>query len=267
MILYNKPINEIIEERTSVRGYKGKLEADVKEKLISYLKNLDGPFKGKIRYAFVDMDFDTTKDLKLGTYGVVKGATSYLVCILEQESQEQDKVELGYEVESFILYCTSLGIGSCWMGGTFNKSNFAKAVNLKENEIILIVSPLGYPREKKSFMEKAMVAVAGSKNRKLWNELFFDRNLSKPLKKEDAGKYSQALEMVRKAPSAMNKQPWRIIKVDDSFYFHIAEGRHYGLECVDIGIAMCHFDMTLKEQGINGKWTKEEVNVIKWEVI
>lgn len=33
-----------------------------------------------------------------------------------------------------------------------------------------------------------------------------------PLEKEEAGNYEAALEMVRIAPSASNKQPWRILK-------------------------------------------------------
>lgn len=65
-------------------------------------------------------------------------------------------IALGYSLEKVILYCTSLGLGTVWLGGTFNKGNFAKAVNLKENEILPIVSPVGYEGGKKSLFAKVV---------------------------------------------------------------------------------------------------------------
>lgn len=65
-------------------------------------------------------------------------------------------IALGYSLEKVILYRTSLGLGTVWLGGTFNKGNFAKAVNLKENEILPIVSPVGYEGGKKSLFAKVV---------------------------------------------------------------------------------------------------------------
>lgn len=65
-------------------------------------------------------------------------------------------IALGYSLEKVIIYCTSLGLGTVWLGGTFNKGNFAKAVNLKENEILPIVSPVGYEGGKKSLFAKVV---------------------------------------------------------------------------------------------------------------
>ena len=47
-------------------------------------------------------------------------------------------------MESLILYATSLGLGTCWIGGTFKKGQFAKAIDLKGDEILPIVLPIGY---------------------------------------------------------------------------------------------------------------------------
>ena len=64
--------------------------------------------------------------------------------------------------------------------------------------------------------------------------------------------------MVRLAPSAGNKQPWRIVKESDRnvFHFYIIEvtGAYAVFPPVDIGIAVCHWELTAEELGIKGEW-------------
>jgi len=103
----------------------------------------------------------------------------------------------------------------------------------------------------------------GADRRKPWNSLFFNED-DKPLSVEQAGRYATPLEMVRLAPSASNLQPWRIIKASESDVFHFYIKRAPGmkqlfamkadLQRVDIGIAMCHFELAADEEGLRGKW-------------
>ena len=51
--------------------------------------------------------------------------------------------------------------------------------------------------------------------RLLFEELFYDETINTPLTKEQEGCWKETLEMVRLAPSAVNKQPWRIIVKDN----------------------------------------------------
>lgn len=101
---------------------------------------------------------------------------------------------------------------------------------------------------------------AGSNRRKVWGELFFQNDFQKLLTSEEAGSYRVPLEMVRLAPSASNKQPWRIIKNQNEYHFYLqhtpgyAKFLAYDLQRVDMGIAMAHFELTAQEQGIIGKW-------------
>jgi hypothetical protein len=66
------------------------------------------------------------------------------------------------------------------------------------------------------------------------------------------------------APSASNKQPWRIIKGKDQNAFHFYLKRTPGyeniikdikLQNVDMGIAMCHFELSAEELGLKGDWS------------
>ena len=63
------------------------------------------------------------------------------------------------------------------------------------------------------------------------------------------------IEMVRWAPSAVNKQPWRVIAKDGAFHFYEKKDRGYvsdatgDLQKIDVGIGLCHFAAGLEEAG------------------
>jgi len=247
---FNKPINEIIKKRHSVRNYENTgISKDVKEKLQSYLDEInssEGPFGGRAKIQLVEKD-DTDKEIKLGTYGVIKGANHYLA--VAYKKSKHDLEDLGFLFEKVILYCTSLGLGTVWLGGTFNKGNFAKAMQLKEDEILPIVSPVGVEGGKKSIL--ARIFGSNTFKRKDFGEIFFNKNFDTPLKPEDAKEYNEVLEMVRIAPSAMNKQPWRILK--DGNNYHIYSEGKIEMSRIDIGICICHFYLSAKEKGLKGE--------------
>ncbi len=221
---------------------------------------MKGPFEGKVRFKIIDSNAALSSNIKLGTYGIIKGASSFVASALEKGDMNLE--ELGYELESFVLYAMSLGIGTCWMGGTFKKGEFAKALELREGEILPIITPIGYPTKNEGLMGTVMRRLAGSKNRKPWEELFFNSNFDNKLTEAEADIYAEALEMVRLAPSASNKQPWRIVKENEKLHFYLQHTKGYStalgfdMQRIDIGIAMCHLDFTLKEAGIEGDWKK-----------
>lgn len=246
--IFKVSIDEVIRSRHSVRNYEDKLiSQDLIKNIEDYIENIDNPFGNKVRVKLIKKD-DSNKDLKLGTYGVIKGARYYLSVACENE--EFGLEALGYTFEKVVLYCTSLGLGTVWLGGTFNKGEFAKAMNIGSNEIVPIVSPLGYEGGKKSFLASIM----GNNNnkRKDYSEVFFNNNFNTPLSKEVAKEYSEVLEMVRIAPSAMNKQPWRILKSGNEFHFYRDGNNNFNK--IDIGIALCHFHLTAKENGLDGEF-------------
>ena len=63
------------------------------------------------------------------------------------------------------------------------------------------------------------------------------------------------LECARMAPSAVNRQPWRIIAEGGRFHFYEKPDKGYvreqtgDLQKIDLGIALCHFVTGLEEQG------------------
>jgi len=76
--------------------------------------------------------------------------------------------------------------------------------------------------------------------------------------------------MVRLAPSASNKQPWRILRQGNAWHLYLRRTPGYGgglvslflaradLQRVDMGIAICHFELTAGEIGLKGAWEVKE---------
>jgi nitroreductase len=258
-------ITELIRKRLSCRTYANK---PVEEKALQKFRKLAaakhvGPFGNKPKFQLINLDESALGDWNnLVTCGVIKNARLFLVGTIKNSERAME--DYGYCKEHLILKATALGLGTCWLAGTFNASGFARAVNLAEDEVLPTVSPIGYPANQKSFMDKIFRGFAGSDHRKPWSEILFTGDFSTPLTQTVAGKYAEVLENVRLAPSASNKQPWRILQNDAANVFHFYLERAFGytlreipIQDIDMGIAMCHFELTARELGIPGKW---EVN-------
>ncbi|AOY74534.1 nitroreductase family protein [Clostridium formicaceticum] len=264
---FKKPIMEVIKSRYSVRTYRPeKLSEEIKEEIREYAAALKGPFGPKVRLELIDcFEILEKNGGKIGTYGVIKGAQDYIAAIVE--NGEKDLEALGYVLEKFILYAASINLGTCWLGGTFKRNQFVKMVALKDNEKLPIVTPIGYPEDKKSVVESFMRFAVGANKRKSWHQLFFDESFNKPLKEKGAKEYLAALEAIRLAPSASNKQPWRIVKKEKVYHFYLKRDQGYGeklgfnIQRIDMGIAMCHFEMVLQELGVKGNWIIENPQV------
>jgi Nitroreductase family. len=279
--IYNgQTVMEVIQKRSSVRTYKEQsLSLEVTNKLSDYLDQVKGPFDAGVRFMLAESQ-ERDSAANLGTYGVIKNAPAFLITAAEKQGMYME--QMGYELEKIILYATSLNLGTCWLGGTFKKSGFAKTIGLNDDEILPVVSPVGYPADNRRFLDKAMRLFAGSDNRKGWDELFFKDIFNQRLDKEESKEYSIPLEMVRLAPSASNKQPWRVVMKDKYLHFFLLHNRGYekglgfDIQKIDMGIATCHFELSARELGIQGDWVlkKPEIDnlpreaeyIISWEI-
>ena len=260
----SKSITDIIKSRTSIRTFNSDLLTNEdKKKILDILKetNLTTPFNEKephCRFEIVELESKSPDEKrKLGTYGFITGANQFIIGITRKS--EYVKEEFGYIFENLILEFTKLGFGTCWLGGTFNRENYANTVNIKENEYILCISPIGFPAESRRMSDKLIRKAIKASQRKKWDTLFFEDNLLNPLTEEAAGEYFIPLEMLRLAPSAGNKQPWRILKEKNTnifhFYWKIGKDVNYNkFHRIDMGIAVCHFDLMVKELDLKGNW-------------
>lgn len=252
------PVEKTIKTRSSIRTYEEKpLDIKVKQQIKDYIAALSNPFYVEVKLQLLET---ASSNEKLGTYGVIKGARDYIGATVSEVDLNLEAV--GYSFEKLILYLANLGIGTCWLGGTFNRNQFSNALEVKANELFPAISPIGYPLEKKRLADTLIRKIAKSDQRKNWNELFFLNDFSVPLTQEEAKEFAFPLEMVRLGPSASNKQPWRIVKAKNGFHFYEAKAPGYSdklsldIQRVDVGIAACHFHVAALEKDLPGKFEK-----------
>jgi len=251
-------IIEAIKTRRSVRNYTGEvLSAGDTNRILNFISGLRTPFSGKYRIELV-RTHNSTEPVRLGTYGVISGASDFLALIYESNSDVAEE-NAAYCFEQVVLFCASIGLGTCWLGGTFNKSNFASQLDLQPNETLRIVSPVGYIKKGKYWVENVIGADRHHKSRKPFSANFYNEDFDKPLTEENAGIYREPLEMIRMAPSANNRQPWRIVLDNDKIHFYRHPASLFDFSRTDIGIALCHFDLTCKELGIEGSFVVETI--------
>jgi len=262
---------EIIKLRYSVRSYDEKQVEPLKRNEINeFLRaNTLGPLGSKVRFELVEIKENEKEQLKeLGTYGMIKGARSFIAGAVSKNPRAME--DYGYCMEQNILKATGLGLGTCWLGGSLKRSAFAARINLTSNELIPAVTPLGYAVGKRPLRDSIIRFAVGSNGRKPFSNLFFEQAIDRPITASPDDPVIRALECVRLGPSASNKQPWRIIKDVDNrtFHFCIKPDKMYNslfkeikIQYIDMGIAMCHFEMALKDQGISGKWIDKSPSI------
>ena len=262
-----------MQNRSSVRTFENSaIKAETLDELNQVIDAVNKGLSQKAYFKLIQSKSKGEEAQKLGTYGIIQGTRNFIAVITTQE--EVDALNLGYQIEKIVLIATGLGLGTCWLGGTFDRSSFEDHLALKNNEKLVILIAFGYKKNKQSMIESTMRILAKSEQRKTSSELFLEGDGKAVLDLSAIGDYAKVLEMVRIAPSASNKQPWRIIKDKDHYHFYLTRTPGYGvmnydLQLNDIGIAKCHFEFAALELKLNGVWetVSSAPTTINWEYV
>ncbi|MBN1995345.1 MAG: nitroreductase [Anaerolineae bacterium] len=274
-MLYSKPVAELIQQRFSCRSYLNQPIAQEKRELLTNFIALSqvGPFGAPVRFALATATEHDRKALKsLGTYGFIKGATGFVIGAVGEANQNLE--DFGYLMERIIIFATDIGLGTCWLGGTFTKSRFAQKIELMNGESVPAVTSIGYIAPKPRLFDSFVRRRAKAESRRPAETMFFEKTFGTPITPEVAGAYAVPLEMVRLGPSASNRQPWRIVKDGHCWHFYLQRSPGYAkrnrwllnvadIQRLDMGIAMCHFELAANELGLPGKWEIREPNLEK----
>lgn len=257
-------MKDAIYDRISTRTYEKKKLSEEEIKIISEAidetKLMNSPFGHKIEFFTDFKTLDPEGEAKrIGTYGFIKNASSFVGGTIQNEFT--GIVDYGYLFEYFILKLTQKGLSTCWLAGTFDRNAFSHHV--KKGDIIPAITPIGYPEDKMSLRERAIRFAVKANRRKSFEEMFYLNDINHPLKEDSNHPLQLPLELVKLAPSASNKQPWRIIIIDNIIHFYLQETPNYNtnrpfiIQALDMGISLCHFEIGLKDLGLN-----YEMNVI-----
>lgn len=242
-----KRIMDLMRTRRSVRTFSDRpIDEIVLSQLQTFMEGMETPFKVPVRLVLLSAE----------EYGlsspVISGGEYYIGIAVEENDHCWEAA--GYALEQVVLYAWSLGFGTTWLGGTMNRGVFERAMGLREQEIMPAVTPIGYPAEKMSLRETVMRKGCKADERKPFEEMFFEGDFHTPLSKQRAGKLTEVLEAVRMAPSAVNRQPWRLLVTDDAVHFYGKKwlgGVLGDMQKIDLGIALCHFALAAEECHMN----------------
>ena len=234
---------ELIRERRSVRSFDGsELSAAEKRALRSFSDSIENPW-GR----WVELEEHVLSS------PVIRGETAYLGAKTAKAPHAEEA--LGYSFETLMLYALSMGLGTVWLGGTLDRRAFERAMDLESDELMPCVSPVGRPAAKMSLRETVMRRGTTATSRQSFSELFFDGDFRRPLSEETAGELLEPLKAVQRAPSAVNRQPWRVVRCGRAVHFCLRRSLPRGLvsagdlQKVDLGIALCHFALAAEAVG------------------
>ena len=239
---------EIIRARRSVRTFDGQpLSEEELSDLLNFADTHYNPYGIPITWKILN-----AREHKLSS-PVISGTDTWIAGKMKKIPGAEEA--FGFAFEKVVLYAQMKGIGTTWIAGTMDRPAFEKAMALGQDEVMPCVSPLGFPAKKMSLRETMMRKGIKADSRMPFEKLFFNGSFDHPMSQGGAGSLADPLEMVRLAPSAVNKQPWRVIKSSDSIHFYEKQSKGYvgadgwDLQKIDIGIAMCHFAIGAEEKG------------------
>lgn len=272
---------EIMDRRISVRTYTAELpEGELYERIERILsRERKGPFGNRYTLTLIKVDEEADREIgKMSSYGVIRNARLYFGGCADPE--DHSIIDYGYCFEEALLELTALGLGTCWLGGTFSRGYVARRLSLPEGKVVPAISPVGFSGEKRALADRISRFVARSKKRKSHGKILYlygGEGELKPASLEDLPvPLDEIAEAVRYAPSASNKQPWRIIRQDDLYHFYCDYDktynrlfRHFRIQSLDMGIALCHFTKAAEELRWDGKFSYSDPRLhnMDWKYI
>lgn len=167
-----------------------------------------------------------------GGYGTFSGVRNY-IALVGPAGDPLIEEKLGYYGEELVLTCEMLGLGTCWVGGTFDKKKCRCTVEKGQIFRCAIVFGRVKPKEtnKEKIIRKSMHKLVKSKK---IEDLFYSEE-------EPPNWFIEGIRMVSKAPSTMNKQPVKFYYSGGNVNARVKEPNP--LNMYDLGIAKFHFQV------------------------
>lgn len=247
-----------ITTRRSVRSYVDQVvDEPALNALGQFCRELPGGEVARVD-VLLEAPADLFTGLIVGSYGRVAGARSALLMI-GRPGKRMVQESMGYLGEAAILQATAMGLGTCWVAGSFDRAVASRLTDLDAGERIFAVSPLGFAQERGRTGERLLKAMVRAKHRRPAAEIapgFDDERWP--------AWAAEGVRLARIAPSAVNRQPWRFDFKDGLVTVSVVQR---GLEgsvsrLLDVGIAMLHFEVGARLMGAPGIWVSSEPHAV-----
>ena len=176
------------------------------------------------------------------SYGLFKGVRSLFI-MKGPKTDKNLKEKVGYYGELLVLESTVLGLGTCWVGGTFDRSGIRMS---SEEEVVCVITVGNVPAEE-TRKERLIYKVIRRKTKSIdeMTKIFGDA----------PAWLKTGMKAVQKAPSTRNTQKPVFTYENDVLRASVPDT--YKFDLVDLGIAKLHFALAaggMFEQGNGGRY-------------
>lgn len=187
---------------------------------------------------------DGGAELKLSDRMFTGGVSTYLALIGPNNDDVRER--FGYFGEKFVLFATMLGLGTCWVAGTFDRASVVAPIDA--GEVVHDVIPVGHMPAKQPFAQRAIRA--GLRRRDKKPETLYQG----PTTLADAPSWVKAgIQSVIKGPSAVNQQPVVFVQDERGLRATLPNVKRE-VAYTDLGIAKLHFELGAAAEGKIGTW-------------
>ncbi|MCL2818393.1 MAG: nitroreductase [Actinomycetia bacterium] len=166
------------------------------------------------------------------TYGFFSGVENY-IALTGKKNDDLEEERYGYFGQQLVLEATLRGLGTCWVGGTFDRN--AALVMLTEHDSIPCVITVGYVEKELSTKEKTIKKITHRRKSKTIEEMMVSDEAVPDW-------FISGMEAVQKAPSAINRQPVTFTYKNGTVTATIEDEKAERI-WYDLGIAKLHFEI------------------------
>ncbi len=151
------------------------------------------------------------------------GVRNYLV-LVGCEQKDLD-TELGYYGEKLVLLAQSLGLNSCWVGGTYKVVTHAYSVDLGQKLSAVVALGHGATQGTPHASKAPQQVAPGYDEAPMW--------------------FRRGVDAALLAPTALNRQRFRFELAGEEGGVPLvrATAKHGAFTKMDLGIAQCHFEI------------------------
>ena len=210
-------VENIVKSRHSVRSYTDKkIEGEVLKALQDEIQKCNNEANLNIQLVL-----NEEKAFGKSHYGSFDNCKNYLVFMGEKNRKDLDQV-VGYYGEKLVLKAQELGLNTCWVKLTYDKSQVPCTV--KDNEKISIIIAIGY-----------------GKNNGISHKSKTFKEVSKTIESTPSW-YNKGVEYALLAPTALNQQKFKFELKDDNVVDLRVDGFGFCSK-IDLGIVKYHFEL------------------------
>lgn len=242
---------EAIEQRRSRRKYLStpmdSAKADKLQALIDEYNQIDG----------VDMRLVLGNGSAFAglrkSYGMFSGVQNYIGLIdriIDPDNPSKYRAsenteKMGYYGELLVLYAVMLGLGTCWVGGSFDRRSCPFV--LEDGEMVACTVTVGNVADEMSTKEKFLRSMIHRKTKTVEDMFVSDSPVP--------DWFMAGMRAVQRAPSAVNRQPVIFTYRDGVVSASVQNPSDVGT-ALDFGIAKLHFEIGAggEGRGASGAW-------------